>query len=139
MKPLERAEQPLGIRHVKARAVVGHEVHRHAVLLDRPEANASVLGDSGPSWIATPSMSDSSIPNFIPVYPGILRTYVLFRCATSAVTITEHDPTRPWMVLSTEHRTIKLPDGMDFFTWAREQWPAPRWSVQVDPWELSPR
>jgi len=54
-------------------------------------------------------------------------------------TITEHDPDRPWMVLSSEHRTIKLPDGMDFFTWAREQWPAPRWSVQVDPWELSPR
>ena len=54
-------------------------------------------------------------------------------------TITEHDPERPWMVLSSEHRTIKLPDGMDFFTWAREQWPAPRWSVQVDPWELSPR
>jgi hypothetical protein len=46
-------------------------------------------------------------------------------------TITEHDPDRPWMVLSGEHRTIKLPDGMDFFTWAREQWPAPRWSVQA--------
>ena len=54
-------------------------------------------------------------------------------------TITEHDPDRPWIVLSSEHRTIKLPDGMDFLTWAREQWPAPRWSVQVDPWELSPR
>jgi len=54
-------------------------------------------------------------------------------------TITEHDPDRPWMVLSSEHRTIKLPDGMDFLTWAREQWPAPRWSVQADPWELSPR
>ena len=48
-------------------------------------------------------------------------------------TITEHDPDRPWMVLSSEHRTIELPDGMDFFSWAQEQWPAPRWSVQVDP------
>lgn len=54
-------------------------------------------------------------------------------------TITEHDPERPWMVLSSEHRTIKLPDGMDFSSWARDHWPAPRWSVQVDPWELSPR
>jgi hypothetical protein len=54
-------------------------------------------------------------------------------------TITEHDPDRPWMVFSSEHRTIKLPDGTDFFTWAREQSPAPRCSVQVDPWELSPR
>jgi hypothetical protein len=35
-------------------------------------------------------------------------------------TITEHDPQRPWMVLSSEHRTIKLPDGRDFFVWAGE-------------------
>ena len=54
-------------------------------------------------------------------------------------TITEHDPNRPWIVLSSEHRTIKLRDDMDFFGWAREQWPAARWSVEVDPWELSPR
>jgi hypothetical protein len=53
-------------------------------------------------------------------------------------TITEHDPERPWMVLSSEHRTIKLPHGRDFFTWAREQWPAPHWSVQLDPWQLAP-
>jgi hypothetical protein len=26
-------------------------------------------------------------------------------------TITEHDPDRPWMVLASEHRAIKLPDG----------------------------
>jgi hypothetical protein len=53
-------------------------------------------------------------------------------------TITEHDPDRPWMVLATEHRTIKLPDGLDFFVWARERWPAPRWSVELDPWQLAP-
>ena len=41
-------------------------------------------------------------------------------------TVTEHDPDRPWMVLASEHRPIKLPDGMDFFSWAREHWPAPR-------------
>jgi len=52
-------------------------------------------------------------------------------------TITEHDPDRPWMVLSSEHRAVKLADGRDFFTWAREQWPAPRWSVELDPWQLS--
>ena len=28
-------------------------------------------------------------------------------------TITEHDPDRPWMVLASEHRTIKLPDGLE--------------------------
>ncbi len=42
------------------------------------------------------------------------------------------------MVLASEHRTIKLPNGMDFFAWAHEQRPAPRWSVELDPWQLSP-
>ena len=54
-------------------------------------------------------------------------------------TITEHDPERPWMVLSSEHRTIKLPDGMNFFAWSSGQWPAPRWSVELDPWQLAPK
>jgi len=54
-------------------------------------------------------------------------------------TITEHDPDRPWIVLSSEHRTIKLPDGREFFAWAREQWPAPRWSVVLDPWQFTPK
>ena len=52
-------------------------------------------------------------------------------------TITEHDPDRPWIVLATEHRTTKLPDGRDFFAWAHEQQPAPRWSVEPDPWQLT--
>jgi uncharacterized protein involved in type VI secretion and phage assembly len=29
-------------------------------------------------------------------------------------TLTEHDQERPWIVVSTEHRTIELPDGSDF-------------------------
>jgi hypothetical protein len=52
-------------------------------------------------------------------------------------TITEHDLQRPWMVLSSEDRTIKLPDGWDFLIWAREQWPPPRWSIELDPRQLS--
>jgi hypothetical protein len=54
-------------------------------------------------------------------------------------TVTEHDPHRPWMVLSSEHRTVKLPDGVEFFSWAREQWPSTRWTVQLDPFQLGPR
>lgn len=54
-------------------------------------------------------------------------------------TIPEHDAERPWIVLSSEHRTIELPDGRDFFGWAREQWPSPRWSVELDPWQLAPK
>jgi hypothetical protein len=37
-------------------------------------------------------------------------------------TITEHNPDRPWIVISSEQRTIKLPDGRDFFAWAHEHW-----------------
>ena len=36
------------------------------------------------------------------------------------------------MVLASEHRTIKLPDGLDFFARAHQQWPASRWSVELD-------
>jgi hypothetical protein len=39
------------------------------------------------------------------------------------------------MILVSEHRTIKLPDGLDFFTWAHQRWPA-RWSAELDPWQL---
>jgi hypothetical protein len=51
-------------------------------------------------------------------------------------TLTEHDPTRPWIVVGQEHRTVTL-DALDFFAcfaWARERWPFPRWTVQLDPW-----
>ena len=47
VKPVKWAKQPFGVRHVKAGAVVGHEVHGHAVLLDRPEANPRALGLGG--------------------------------------------------------------------------------------------
>ena len=42
------------------------------------------------------------------------------------------------MILASEHRTIKLPDGLDFFARAHQQWPASRWSVELDPGK-SPR
>ena len=66
-----------------------------------------------------------------------MRTYV--RMTEYGFTLTEHDPDRPWMVLSSEHRTIKLPNNVQFFSWAREQWPSPRWTVQLDPFQLTPR
>jgi hypothetical protein len=52
-------------------------------------------------------------------------------------TLTEYDPECPWIVVSTQHRTIELRDGSDFFAWARDRWPRPRWSVQLDPWQLA--
>lgn len=66
-----------------------------------------------------------------------MQTYV--RVREYGFAITEYDPERPWAVLSSEHRTIKLPDGLDFYAWAHGQWSAPHWSVELDPWQLSPR
>ena len=30
-----------------------------------------------------------------------------------------------------------LEDDVDFFPWAAQRWPAERFTVQLDPWELS--
>jgi len=52
--------------------------------------------------------------------------------------VTEHDRARPWLILGREHHTIELPEGELFFDWASREWPAPRFSVQLDPWALEP-
>jgi hypothetical protein len=48
-------------------------------------------------------------------------------------TITEHDPERPLIVHDTEHRTVRLEDHSNFYAWAHQQWPEPRWTVDLDP------
>jgi hypothetical protein len=53
-------------------------------------------------------------------------------------TLTEHDPERPWIVVGQEHRTVTLDDAVNFFEWRHAQWPSPRWSIELDPWQLSP-
>lgn len=53
-------------------------------------------------------------------------------------TVTEHDPDRPWIIRQREHHTVALEDGADFFEWARGQWPESRWTIELDPWQLSP-
>jgi hypothetical protein len=52
--------------------------------------------------------------------------------------LTEHDRDRPWIVLSTEHRTIELEEGVNFRAWAQERWPASRFTVELDPWTDAP-
>ena len=53
-------------------------------------------------------------------------------------TVTDHDPERPWIVVGRESQTVELEDGVNFFEWAHAEWPAPRYSVELAPWELSP-
>jgi hypothetical protein len=54
-------------------------------------------------------------------------------------TLTEHDTDRPWIVVSQEERTVALDDGANFFKWAAEHWPGPRWTVELAPWQLGPK
>ena len=53
-------------------------------------------------------------------------------------TVTEHDADQPWIVLGRSHGEVTLADDRGFFEWANENWPPPRWSVDLDPWQLSP-
>jgi hypothetical protein len=53
-------------------------------------------------------------------------------------TVTEHDPDRAWIILSREHQVAELEDGVQFFAWAAERWPRDRFTVELDPWQLSP-
>lgn len=52
-------------------------------------------------------------------------------------TVTEHDPEQPWIVRGNQRGTVTLDAGASFFAWAAEHWPSPRWSVELDPWQLS--
>jgi hypothetical protein len=53
-------------------------------------------------------------------------------------TVTEHDPDRPWIVLGSSCGQVTLPDDSRFFEWVHEHWPAPRWSVDLDPGQVAP-
>ena len=68
------------------------------------------------------------------------RTFVSAHvCSQYEFTLTEHDAARPWIVVRQEHRTVTLDAGLNFFEWAHSQWPAPRWTVELDKWELARR
>jgi hypothetical protein len=66
-----------------------------------------------------------------------MRTYV--RMIEYRYSVTQHDPDRPWIVLGSSRGQVTLADDTSFFEWAQEHWPAPRWSVQLEPWQLVPK
>jgi hypothetical protein len=53
---------------------------------------------------------------------------------TFSYTVTEYDPKKPWLAISTSRRQVELDDAHSFVHWAHERWPAPRYTVQLDPW-----
>jgi hypothetical protein len=52
---------------------------------------------------------------------------------------TEYDPERPCFVLGSSRGQVTLPDDVSFYEWAQEHWPAPRWTIEPDPWQLAPK
>ena len=66
-----------------------------------------------------------------------MGTYV--RTTEYRYTVTEHDLDEPWIVLGSSRGQVTLPDASSFFAWVEENWPAPRWRVELDPWQLTPK
>jgi hypothetical protein len=52
--------------------------------------------------------------------------------------LTEHDAAEPWIIVRSEHLTVELSDVADFSEWASAAWPAPRFTVELDPGQLAP-
>jgi hypothetical protein len=49
-----------------------------------------------------------------------------------AYTVTEYNVDEPWLVASKAQDSVEPPDGEDFYTWARQRWPSPRYRVKLD-------
>jgi hypothetical protein len=92
--------------------------------------SATVRNSSTPGRLSEPNRDEPGPPSAVDENIRSVPEY--------AFTVTEHDPARPWIVLGQDHRSVMLDDGASFFEWAAERWPKPRWTVEVDPWQLSP-
>jgi hypothetical protein len=51
--------------------------------------------------------------------------------------VVEHDPDRPWVILGTRTGlSLEAADGHDFREKVQEEWPSPRFAVELAPGEL---
>lgn len=53
--------------------------------------------------------------------------------------VPEYDPERPWIVPGSSRGQVTLSDDASFYELAQEHWPAPRWRIELDPWQLAPK
>jgi hypothetical protein len=81
----------------------------------------------------TGSVLGGLVRSRFPRHPGHQRyTFV----PEFSYTVTEYDPDQPWVVIGRGQHTVTLDADENFFLWARERWPEPRWSVELDPYQL---
>jgi hypothetical protein len=52
--------------------------------------------------------------------------------------LTEHDEQKPWLILSQRHEEVELPGDAAFYSWIAKHYPNSRYSVDPDPWTMSP-
>jgi hypothetical protein len=54
-------------------------------------------------------------------------------------TVSEHDPELRWIVREQRHEKVQLDDDVEFFEWSAARYPQDRYTVQLDPWSLTPK
>jgi hypothetical protein len=100
----------------------------------------SVAGNYEVRWYGTCGRAryqEIARAKFVVEEDGSVRVH-MFVLPDNSYTVTEHDPDKPWLVLGRSHGKVTLEDGASFFVWAAEHWPVPRWSVELDPYQLAP-
>lgn len=75
-------------------------------------------------------------PTRAPLPCGLTAMRTCVRVREYRYTVSEHDLEKPWLVIGREHRAVRLGDDASFFEWAHQTWPEPRYTVQLDPWQL---
>ena len=69
-------------------------------------------------------MSTCSIP---------VRGTIGGRMRTWTYTLTEHEPDKPWLVVSVRRgMTVELEDHADFFEWSQQQWSSDCYLVELE-------
>ncbi|HEY3726831.1 MAG TPA: hypothetical protein VGL51_06635 [Solirubrobacteraceae bacterium] len=73
-------------------------------------------------------------------YHRIMPPYIPAPKAMVYVQLRRHRtrPTKPWLIVGREHHTVELDAEVEFFTWAHQRWPTERYTVTLDPGQLSP-
>ena len=53
--------------------------------------------------------------------------------------VSEHDHEPPWLVREQRYEKVLLDDDVEFFEWSAARTPQDRYTVQLDPWSLTPK
>ncbi len=79
--------------------------------------------------VSSPDIGLLLDPGFVAASPVGVRTWTY--------TLTEHEPDKPWLIISGRRgMAVELDDRADFFEWSSEHWATDRYSVELDPYQM---